>query len=550
MIERAIGRHVSRRLAAATGMALISMGALVGCSDGGDDGSNNAPVNADDLVSAMPAASGEIETLRWNLSAEPDTIDPANAATYPSGTVVRTLCDSLTTMNPDFSLSPSLGTSEVVSPKQVVFTLRDDAKFWNGQPVTAEDVAYSLERTMNPNYILSFIFINVESIEATGPFEVTVNFKQPDELFLNEMQNVAIVEKAFAEKAGDALGTAEGGLMCSGPYKLENWAAGDGMTVTRNEDYWNSDLRPLPGTIEFSFISEATALAQALNAGEIDGAYEIPPTAIPSLQDSEVGRVTFGPSSQGLNINIVTPGGPMADPNLRQAFQHLVDREAVADVVYQGAATPAYTTIPPAMWSEEGQDLFQSAYDEAEADRQYDLEAAKALVEDSDYDGTPIVAAVEAGDEPTSRVAQLIQQQAKEVGLTVEIETLQPLVFAQAGYDASKRQGIDLMIQENFNGSADPLEPLGFSYLPGQPYNYTEFDDPEVTQLLTEARKTFDATERAQMVVDALEIIEADSATIPVVFMNTTTFLNNEYTGAVTSFAYWSSPALAYIGTE
>lgn len=549
MIKRAFGRRTSTRLAAAaTGMTLISVG-LAGCS-GGDGGQKDAPVDADDLVSVMPAASGEIETLRWNLSAEPDTIDPANAATYPSGTVVRTLCDSLTTMNPDFSLSPSLGTSEVVNPKQVVFTIRDDAEFWNGQPVTAEDVAYSLNRTMDPNYILSFIFINVASIEATGPFEVTVNFKQPDELFLNEMQNVAIVEKAFAEKAGEALGTAEGGLMCSGPYKLEDWSAGDGMTVTRNEDYWNSDLNPLAESIEFSFISEATSLAQALNAGEIDGAYEIPPTAIPSLRDSTVGRVTFGPSSQGLNINIVTPDGPMADPNLRQAFQHLVDREAVADVVYQGAATPAYATIPPAMWSEEGEDLFESAYEQAEADRQYDLEAARVLVDDSGYDGTPIVAAVEAGDEPTSRVAQLLQQQAKEVGVTIEIETLQPLVFAEAGYDSSKRQGIDLMIQENFNGSADPLEPLGFSYLPGQPYNYTEFDDPEVTRLLTEGRKTFDATERAQMVVNALEIIEADSATIPVVFMNTTTFLKNEYTGAVTSFAYWSSPALAFIGTE
>jgi len=246
----------------------------------------------------------------------------------------------------------------------------------------------------------------------------------------------------------------------------------------------------------------------------------------------------------------VTPGGPMADPKLREAFQHLVDREAVADVVYQGAATPAYTTIPPAMWSEEGKELFEAADQEAEGQRQYDLEAAKALVEESDYDGTPIVAAVESGDEPTSRVAQLVQQEAKEVGLTIKIETLQPLVFAQAGYDASKRAGIDLMIQENFNGSADPLEPLGFSYLPGQPYNYTEFDDPEVTQLLTEGRQTFDSTERAQMVVDALEVIEADSATIPVVFLNTTTFLNDEYTGAVTSFAYWSSPALARIGTE
>ncbi|GAA3648788.1 hypothetical protein GCM10022237_05590 [Nocardioides ginsengisoli] len=156
---------------------------------------------------------------------------------------------------------------------------------------------------------------------------------------------------------------------------------------------------------------------------------------------------------------------------------------------------------------------------------------------------------VQAGDETISRVAQLVQQQAKSVGLTVEIRSLQPLVFEQAGYDATKRKGIDMMLSTNFNATADPLEPMGFTYLPGQPYNYTEFDNPKVTNLLTEARQSFDAKERAKKVVEAQVIFEQDSAVIPVVSTNTATFLNNRLTGAVTSFAYWSLASMTYIGS-
>ncbi len=105
------------------------------------------------------------------------------------------------------------------------------------------------------------------------------------------------------------------------------------------------------------------------------------------------------------------------------------------------------------------------------------------------------------------------------------------------------------MYSESFNGVQDPLEPTGFTFLPGAFYNYTDFSDPTVTQNLEKARQTFDGTERAELFLAAQQVYEAAHASIPVVSTNTATFLSNDLTGAVTSFAYWAMPQMAYVGS-
>ena len=116
--------------------------------------------------------------------------------------------------------------------------------------------------------------------------------------------------------------------------------------------------------------------------------------------------------------------------------------------------------------------------------------------------------------------------------------------------DATKRAGVDLMLQSSFNGVADPIEPIGFIYLPDAFYNYDGFSDPIVTSAIKEIQRTFDAEKRAQLFVEAQKIYEADNAVIPLVNTYTTSFLNNGYTGLVTSWAYWAMPSMAFIGAK
>ncbi|MEU5195329.1 ABC transporter substrate-binding protein [Streptomyces scabiei] len=537
-------RHLPR---AAVLSLVLAASTLTACSDGASGGQK--PLSADQLVSSLPAAKGDVDRITWNLTGgEPDTLDPANAATTQSGQVVRNLCDSLLTLDAKFNLKPNLASYDQQSPTKLVLTIRPDTRFWDGSTVTAEDVAFSLRWAADPSKIASYLFAYVDSIKATAANQVTVTFKQPDEMFTSELANVVVMKKSFAEKAGSKLGTPAGGLMCSGPFKLDRWTSGDSITMSRNDAYWNHDRRPFARSVKFTFLTDATSLAQSLNAGEVDGAYELSASSVPALRGSKKGRLVFGPSPQSMNIYVTRPDGVMTDPDLRAALQRMIDRAALAKVVFHGAATPMYTMTAPSTWPNAQRAVYEKAYKSFEATRSYDMDAAKKLVKSSSYKGQRIVLAIAAGDDAQSRTAQLLQQQGREVGLTIKIQSMQPLVYTQAGYDASKRKGIDLMLSSNFSATPDPLETIGFIYLPKQTYNYTDYDDPQVTKLFDEARSTFDGADRARTIVEMQALFEKGDAVIPLVSTNTTTFLNNRLTGAITSFAYWSMPQLAYVG--
>lgn len=541
--------RVRRSSVAATSL-LLAMTALAGCT-GDDEPNAPTPVSDDELLSTMPMSEGDVDKITWNVAGEPDTLDPRNAVTYSSGQVVRNMCEGLLKMDADFNVTPHIASYEQVTPRELRLDIREGVTFWDGKEVTADDVVYSLQRAAAPDSVVSFGFIFVKDIRATGDREVTITFSRPDATFTNALATIAgvVIEKEWGERTGDAIGTPAGGLMCTGPFEFGTWRSGNSITIERNDDYWDADrLSANSGQVEFTFLSDDSALLQALEAGEIDGSYEVPVATYSRLSESDEGRLIFGPSTQSASIAVANPGGPLADLKLREALQHTVDRQAIADVVFSGGAEPNYTHLTPATWPNATRSIYQDDYDTWVENRQYDIDAAQELVEESDYDGTELVLAIEAGDQTGSRIAQLFQQEAKKIGVDVEIQPLQPLVYAQAGYDASKRKGLDLLYSSSFNSRQEPLEPLGFDLLPGEAYNYTDYDNPEVTKLLNDARSTFDVDEQARLIVQAQEIYEPDSSIIPLVSTNTATFVNNRLTGAVTSFAYWSMPQMAYIG--
>ncbi len=498
-----------------------------------------------------PAAKGPVDKVVWNLpTGEPSTIDPRNAPTYSGANVVSNLCDSLLTIDAEYNTSPNIVEAEQVTPTELKLTVRDDATFWDGTPVTAEDVAFSLQRSADPAAIVSFIYANVDTIAVTGANEVTVTFTQPDEMFVTEMTTFAgmVVQKAFAEAAGDTFGSSSGGLMCSGPFVFQEWVPGDHITMTRNADYWNPDRVPLTEEVEFVFVADSSAYTQAMKTGEINGSYEITPSAIPALQEAD-GNLYFGPSTQSVVLSVANPGGVFEDIALRDAFQTLVNRDALADVVYNGAAAPLYTVVGPGQWQNDARDVYAEAAEPFAESRAFDPEKSKAAIEASDYDGEEIVMAIPSGDATLARVAQLVQEQASQAGANITISSMQPLEYAEAQYDASKRVGIDLFLGSSWSAIRDPLESTGFLFLPGAFYNQTEFDDPQVTELLETARQTFDPVERAEMFVEAQEIYEAASTIVPLLSTSTVTYLTPDLAGAVTSFAYMTMPALATVGS-
>lgn len=534
-----------RRFVHCTSALLAGAAVLSACSGADVDTTESS-------ISSTPGvAAGDVDKITWGLPfGEPRTVDPVYGLDYSPSLVTSQMCDTLLRTDADGALQPGLATWEQPDDLTLVYTLTDGATFWDGTPVTADDVVWSLQRAAAPESYLALMFENVASIEATGDNQVTVTLTKPDALLNKEMASFSgsVMEKTWSEAAGDQLGTPSKGVMCSGPFEFTSWTPGQSIVLTRNDAYWDPTYAAHAQTLEFRFFSDSTALSQALLSNEIDGAYEIPPSEIGALTKASNGKLFTGTSRQYITIERRRVDGPIASEELRRAIFGTIDREGIAEVVFSGAAQPAWTMVTPSSWDPEGTDVWAEAYKPFEEAGRMSVDDATALVAESGYTGTPLVLSVLSGDVTQNQLAQVIQESANEIGVTIEIKTLQPTVYSEALVDGRVDAG-DLIITPSFNLTADPLEQIPYYVDPSSPYNYTGYEDPEVIALVAQARQTLDPTARAQLLVQAQEKYEAAYEFTSMVQKDEVLFLNNRLAGAPTTLDYLLEPSLALVGS-
>jgi len=531
-----------------------------GCSS---SSRSTAPAaSAKPVVGTYGTAKGNLSSLTWDLPyGEPNTIDPPNTAFYNSSLIAANLCDPLLRLNPNYSISPNLASYRQPNPLTLAFNLRQGVKFWDGSPVTAADVVWSLQHSASPSTAVAFLYANVKSITATGPLQVTVKFKRPDSLFLFEMATFVgmVQEKRFAVHAGSKLGSATGKIMCSGPYELTSWTPGTGMTLTANPHYWDPADRAHAHTVHIEFDTNSTSIAQALIAGQLDGAYEISPATIPRLRAASSGKLIFGaPSQLYLTLSVARPTGVLASLAVRKALFMTINRAALASAAYHGAAIPNYTQMNIGSWKNgswpaAAQKIFAAAYAGFQRQEQSwgtpaAFAAAKKLAAKAGYHGQPIVLATLAGDATLAEVAGLIQGWARQAGLNVQIKPMQPLAYSNASYNSKYRVGVDLLIGVTFNNAPSPLEPIGLAYSPGNPYNYTNYHNSKVIADINAAHATANLVAQARLLTAAQAIYEPAYNSQTLVQFDEIMFIKRGLGGATTSFAYMNEPSLALIG--
>jgi peptide/nickel transport system substrate-binding protein len=331
------------------------------------------------------------------------------------------------------------------------------------------------------------------------------------------------------------------------------------VTLTANPHYWNPAGRAHAHTVNIEFDTSSTSIAQALIAGQLDGAYEISPATIPRLRAASSGKLIFGaPSQLFLTLSVARPTGVLAGLDVRKALFMTINRAAVAKAAYYGAAIPNYTQMNVGSWKNgswpaAAQKIFSTAY--ARFERQEKswgtpaaFAAAKKLAAAGGYHGQPIVLATLAGDATLAEVAGLIQGWAREAGLNVQIKPMQPLAYSNASYNAKYRAGLDLLIGVTFNNAPSPLEPIGLAYSPGNPYNYTNYRNPKVVANINAAHATSNLVEQARLLTAAQAIYEPVFNSQTLLQFDEIMFLRNGLGGATTSFAYMNEPSLALIG--
>lgn len=535
-------------IAVAAASALL----LAACGDDSDDTSSSS--SSEDWVTESPAGSGSVDSVSWNLPyGEPFTLDYVQALSPSDSTVLANLCESLLRLGPEMTYEPGLAEKwDSPDPTTWVFDLRPGLKFSNGNPVTTEDVIFSLERNLEPE-LGSFWapwFENVESIEATGENQITVKLSKPDVLFSQFMATAAgvVAEKEYVESQGSNYGTSEGGVMCVGPYKLADWTPGKGITLEANSNHWNTEETPQTGKIEFRFVTNNQTVADALSTGEIDGTFEAPLGSWPSLSSSDSGNAYLGRSTAYTALDFSEKEGPIQDPNFRRALLLSLDKEGIASQIYQGTAEAARSTFFPSTWGY-AKDVYREGY-EALPDGKPDLEQAEELFAKVP-DPVPVQMLSNADDEAAKQLAAYIQSEANKVGIEIELKELPAAQYVSAAFDRAQFNKYDIGLSTSaYLDLAEPVQAGVLSLVAGGVFNSLGYDNPSVNKWVAEARATTDPTKRAELMVKVQEqAYEKDVAAIPLVNWAARVYMNSEISGAATSLTpFFYSPWATRLG--
>jgi peptide/nickel transport system substrate-binding protein len=469
--------------------------------------------------STGPQVGGEFV---WALQQEPDSLDWAKTALISSYTVDYYVSAALLALTPEQTLVPWLAESYQVSDDGLTyeFTLRDDIRFHDGTPLTAADYVWTFNRALDPDTASPAMADQlgpVASITEIDQYSFRIIlesayapllFNLADPGFMGPMS-----EAAFNAMGADAYGRAPVGV---GPFKVVEWRTGEAITLERNPDYvWGPEFAQGPAyieTLEFRIIPEYSTIVAGLQAGEIHFSQL-------QIKDVESFRaldsfVLFSQQAKGIRpalfLNVSTP--PFDDLNVRLAFNYAINRQGLIDVVLLGNGDIQYGPLSPLQigyWDGAGEVGY--GYD-AETARQYFEAAGYALNADNllEKDGQPFTlgAMVFSGNEINTRTIQIIQQQLLEVGVTVNIEEVEPGV----AFDRLIGGDYQLAILGVTSQEADILYSLFHS---SGSLNLGHIADPELDALLEQSRTTVDPEARQQVLDDIQRMIIEKAYIVP-----------------------------------
>jgi peptide/nickel transport system substrate-binding protein len=522
---------------------------LAGCSST----STPSALPTSQLTATTPAAKGTIDTVRWNLpNGEPTSLDFSYTWDTGSGnTVLANLCDNLMRQTPEGKIVPGLAES-VSTPDATtyVYTLRSGVTFSDGKPMTADDVAFSLERQADPKTgaYWSLWFANVTSIAATSPTEVTVKLKAPDVLFGEMMATPAgaVAEKAYVVAQGKNYGTPAGGVMCTGPYSLEKWVSGTSITLTANPKYWDTSLQPKAKTFVFSFLRDQSTITNALVTGSIDGTWDAPLSGVAQLKAATTGKLYMNSSTFFSGFEMVSFAGALKDVKIRQALQAVINYDGIVKGILLGTGIPLAAATPSPTWGY-SEDIFAKAYAALPPAKQ-NSDKATSLLKAAGTPTQPIVLGVDAGNAQSVAAVTSIQDAAKKIGLAVTVKSYPTATYQGLFFDEKARAGLDALFASTTADIPDPLE-LYIQLVPSSPYNFTGYDNPGFTQPITQAQSVSDPTQRATLVTQAQASFAEEVQILPVYSQNELLFMSKKITGpAVSTLGFLYYPWAATVG--
>ncbi|MFI1712294.1 ABC transporter substrate-binding protein [Streptomyces litmocidini] len=535
-------------------IALLVCTAALAATTGACSGATNPPAAGGGTTfkadPTSPPAQGPLDSFTWSLYAEPYTLDYALAYDYPPNTVLANVCEQLLRVTPDMKIVPGLAVKwSRPDPRTLVYTLRPGVKFHDGTTMTADDVVASLKRQMDPKTGSPWgsSFKTVDSVEKTGPLEVTIRLGKADVLFheLMAASPGTVVSAASLAKEGKDYGTPAGKLNCTGPYALDRWAQGDSITLRKNPAYWDKALSPKSEKVRFTFVEDAAARSNAFLSGTADGGYMVPSSSFSQLRGSNKGTLLFGPNTAAANLAVLDFHGALGNLKVRRALSMALDRKNIIKAAAGGVGVPAKAPAARGAWAlapERTAELYDTLPEPV-----YDVEAAKKLVQEAHASGRRVTLVTSTLAPEISVVANAVQAAGRQIGLDVVLKPVSPDAYSSIFVDPDAREGLDLVITNGYDNTPDPLE--FYQYLrTGDFGNYGRWSNAEFDVAFDRANSEPDPAKRAELTARLQKIALDELPVIPVYEAPYSVFLGKRITGAPTGIAQLYFPWAATIG--
>ncbi|AFH63953.1 peptide ABC transporter substrate-binding protein [Paenibacillus mucilaginosus K02] len=494
--------------------ALLSAAVLLSACTSGEN--TTAPPAGEQTPPAAEAKKEKTDggEIIWAYLSDPQGFSDLWATTTTSSEINDLVTSSLYHYSTKQDLDPDLAVGQPTfseDKKEMTVKIRTDAKYTDGQPVTADDVVFTYNVALSPDYKgpRKGVFEQLAKVEKVDEATIKFTFKQPFASFIDLMAYNILPKHILGETPVKDMDKAPfiKQPVGSGPYKLEEWKQGQYLRLVRNENYYGG--KPAVEKVTVKIIPDANSIMAQLQTGEVN-ASTVPADNLAVIEQyaKTSGKIKLQKgikSSTYLYVawNLTNP--LFQDKKVRQALTMAIDRQGIVDGVQEGQGVIVHSQTPPTYWS----------YTENVPKFPFDAEKAKAMLAEAgwkDSDGDTILdkdgkkfefeMQVNQGNKVREKAVTVIQQQLKKIGISVQPRVVEGSAFSK---NFQSKQFESIFYGWNISGDPNP-KGIWHSAEIEHGLNTVTYKNPEVDKLIDEDLQTFDTNKRKELLgkIDAL----------------------------------------------
>lgn len=476
---------------------------------------------------------------------DPSTLDQQHTVTVQEARVLNDLYEGLVTENAKGEIIPGVAKSWDISPDGLTYTfkLRDDAKWSNGDPVTAQDFVFTFRRIMDPNTAAPYANVlfpiqNAQSVvtgkmpkeklgvDAPDDYTLKITLNAPTPYFVQLMANhtsLPFYHKSI-EKYGDKF-TTPGNMVSNGAYQLVSFRPNDKITLKKNPYYYDADKVKID-VVNWLPFEDRSSCMRRFEAKEIQTCSDVAAEQMDYVKKTFGAQLHLAPWLGSYFLDIKgKDGSPLRDARVRRAISMVIDRDFIASEVWRGTMLPSYSLVPP------GIDNYVSGgvkQDFADTDIFGREDEAKALLKEAGVAPDSLTLELYySTSENHKNVMAAVADMLKNIGIKAKLNEMDGSTY----FSFLREDGDFNLARDGWIGDYSDPQSFLFLYQTGNAFNYPKWSNKTYDSLMEKAAITTDLKARADILADAERLLLKEQVIIPLLTYASRALVSDQIVG-------------------